>query len=218
MKAIIFDLDGVVADTGSAHYRSWQRLADEEGLPFDQDQYQALLGRTREDSLDLLVRRVPLAVDKRTDMLARKQAYFAVELAAMGPADALPGVVALLDDARNAELKIGLASSSRNARAVLSQLGLLDRFEAIADGNTVARPKPAPDIFLWTADALGVGPANCVVLEDSTAGVEAAIAAGCEVVSVGHHPLTARHLATLENVNLTGLLGAEPATLDHFTL
>jgi beta-phosphoglucomutase len=208
MKAIIFDLDGVVADTSAAHYRSWQRLADEEGYAFDEGRYRALLGRTREDSLDLLVRGAPLAIEQRRDMLARKQAYFAVELAQMGPDDALPGVVSLLDAARDAGLKIGLASSSRNARAVLAQLRLIDRFEVIADGGTVARPKPAPDIFLWTAAALNVEPTDCVVLEDSVAGVEAAIAARCHVVSIGHEPIATHHLASLQDVTLV-MLGKE---------
>jgi beta-phosphoglucomutase len=202
MKAIIFDLDGVVADTSDAHYRSWQRLADEEDYPFDKERYRALLGRTREDSLELLVAGAALSGAKRNDMLARKQTYFAIELAQMRPDHVLPGVVPLLDAARSAGIKLGLASSSRNARAVLAQLAMNDRFQVIADGCTVARPKPAPDIFLWTADALGVDPVDCLVLEDSAAGVEAAIAAGCHVVSVGPEPIAVHHRASLADATL----------------
>ena len=152
MTALIFDLDGVVADTTPAHYRSWRRLADEEGIAFDSVRYQALLGRTREDSLGLLMQGTSVSVERRTDMLARKQAYFLDELARMGPDDVLPGVAALLDEAHRAGLRVGLASSSRNACAVLARLGIERRFHVIADGATVARPKPAPDIFFWTAE------------------------------------------------------------------
>lgn len=196
MKAFIFDLDGVVADTAAAHLRSWQRLADEHGFAFDEDARAAVLGRTREDSLQLIVGTVDAATT--AEWLQAKQRYFQSELETMGPDDALPGVIDLLHEARATGLGLALASSSRNATAVLAQLRIADLFDIVADGATVAHPKPAPDIFLWCATQLGVAPTDCVVFEDSAAGVQAARAGGFPAVSIGaHHAGATWHRATL---------------------
>jgi len=206
MTALIFDLDGVVADTNDAHYRSWQRLADEEGVPFDRAANDALLGLTRADSLDVLLGEHRLDAAARADWLARKQAYFLAELATMGPQDMLPGVADLLAAARAAAVPCALASSSRNARAVIDRLGIAAHFAVIADGTSVARPKPAPDIFLHVAERLGLAPRRCLVIEDSPAGVKAAVAGGFPLASVGSAVRTPHHFPTLSGVTLADLL------------
>ena len=213
MKALIFDLDGVVADTAAAHRRSWARLAAEEGVAFDDDRARALLGLTREDSLEVFRGDRDLSAAERADWLARKQRYFQEKLAEMGPDDALPGVRALLSEARAVGLPCALASSSRNARAVLDRLALADAFAVIADGASVAHPKPAPDIFLLAARALGVAPAEAVVIEDSAAGAEAAWRGGFALVTVGPVSLSAHHLPDLAGVGIEALrsLVAVPA-------
>lgn len=183
--AFVFDLDGVVADTVEPHYRSWQRLADEEGLPFDRAANAALLGRERLDALKVLAGDRELAPDVASAWAERKQRYFLEELEHFGPADLLPGVADLLAEARSLGVPLGLASSSRNARLVLERTGLARAFDAVADGTTVARAKPAPDIFVWTAGRLGVVPARAVVFEDAPAGVAAALAGGFPVVGLG---------------------------------
>lgn len=205
MKALIFDLDGVVADTAALHDRSWQRLADEEGIPFGEDTRAALLGRTREDSLRLFAGDRDLNDAARANWLARKQAYFLEDLAAMRADAALPGVVDLLVEARGTGLATALASSSRNARAVIKRLGITDLFDVVADGTTVARPKPAPDIFLWVSDSLGVSPRDCVVFEDADAGVAAARAGGFAVVSVAPALDADATFASLEGVTLASI-------------
>lgn len=206
MTALIFDLDGVVADTSGAHYRSWQRLADEEGVPFDTRANVRLLGRTRADSLDLFLDGRAIDAATRADWLARKQAYFLVELAHMGPDDALPGVVPLLHEARAAGLPTALASSSSNARAVIGKLGIAALFDVVGDGLTVARPKPAPDIFVWAAAQLGVAPAQCVVFEDSAAGIAAGHAGGFPVIGIGRDADTAVRVDDLGGVTLADVL------------
>ncbi|OQW43556.1 MAG: hypothetical protein A4S12_04780 [Proteobacteria bacterium SG_bin5] len=202
MKALIFDLDGVVADSAAAHRRSWERLAAEEGVTFDP---RALLGLTREDSLDVFLGARALDAGERADWLARKQAYFQDELAAMGPDDALPGVRALLAEAAAAGVPCALASSSRNARAVLDRLELRAAFAFVADGASVAHPKPAPDIFLLAARALGMAPADALVIEDAAAGAEAARAGGFGLVTVGPERRSPRHFTSLAGVTLAEL-------------
>jgi beta-phosphoglucomutase len=184
LAGLIFDVDGVLADTVELHFHSWRRLADDLGWPFTREANEALRGRSRGDALDLFLdgRRTETPT---ADLLEQKNRYFLEALAELSPADVAPGVLALLDAARARGLRVGVASGSRNARRVCERLGLLDRFDAFADGATVARGKPHPDLFVWVAGALGLAPPACVVIEDAEAGVEAALAGGFRVVGVG---------------------------------
>ena len=203
MSALIFDMDGVVANTVPAHYRSWQRLADEEGVRFDEPRNALLLGRTRQDSLAIFAQGLSLDAATTAQWSWRKQAYFLDELAAMTPADTLPGVRELLQEAQALSLGTALASSSRNAHAVLARLELAGMFDVVADGATVAKPKPAPDIFLWTAQALGQRPQDCVVFEDSAAGAEAALAGGFRLCALGfEEPRAAWQRPSLDGVSV----------------
>jgi HAD superfamily hydrolase (TIGR01509 family) len=118
-------------------------------------------------------------------MMARKNATYVASLASLRPEDALPGARALVDGARARGLCTAIASSSRNARTVLAALGMVESFDAIADGASVERAKPAPDLFLHAAALLDVAPGACVVLEDARSGVDAALAAGMRAVGVG---------------------------------
>ncbi len=185
MQAVIFDLDGVLTDTAEGHYLSWKRLCDEAGIPFDRAMNEQLRGRRRADSLRLILG--DRQVDEATfeAMLVRKNAYYHEYLATLTPEALLPGIPALLEALDAAGIPYAVGSASRNARRVLAQLGILERFAFVGDGNTVARAKPAPDLFLAIADALAVLPTGCVVVEDAHAGVEAALRGGFGVVGVG---------------------------------
>ena len=207
IRALIFDLDGVITDTVEYHYRSWKRLADEEGLPFTRADNAALRSVSRRESLNRLLK--GRAVDEATAQawMARKQAYFITYLQAMTPADVLPGVRDLLDDAHASGIKTAIASSSRNARVVLEKLELTDQFEVICDAHCVVHTKPAPDLFLWTAGRLDVYPQHGLVIEDAEAGVTAARAGGFWVVGVGDEGVERAHL------RLPDLAGARFANL-----
>jgi beta-phosphoglucomutase len=185
IRAVIFDLDGVLTDTAEYHYLAWQELADAEGLPFDREANEALRGVSRADSLRLLLD--GREVDETTfdRMMADKNARYVELLADMSPADLLPGAAELVDACRERGLRVAIGSSSKNAPAVLAALGIADRFDAIADGTSVEVAKPAPDLFLAAADMLDVAPDACAVVEDAAAGVDAALAAGMLAVGVG---------------------------------
>lgn len=185
VQAIIFDLDGVLTDTAEFHYRAWQQLADRYDLAFDREANEQLRGVSRSDSLRLLLGDRDVTGTEFEAMMAEKNATYVDALAGMGPNDALPGARALVDACRERGLRVAIGSSSRNARTVLDALELTDRFDAIADGDTVAAAKPAPDLFLAAAEMLEVAPAGCVVVEDAAAGVDAALAAGMWAVGVG---------------------------------
>jgi beta-phosphoglucomutase len=185
VRAIIFDLDGVLTDTAEFHYLGWKRLADEEGLTFDRQRNDALRGVSRGESLLLVLGGREVDPDRFEEMMARKNRYYLELLEGLSARDALPGAVELVRAAKERGLKVAIGSSSRNASFVLERLGIADLFDAVADGHSVERAKPAPDLFLRAAELLGVPPASCLVLEDAASGVDAALAAGMVAVGIG---------------------------------
>ncbi|CAN5225155.1 hypothetical protein BH24CHL7_BH24CHL7_06840 [soil metagenome] len=185
IRGLIFDLDGVITDTAESHYLAWQRLADEEGLPFDRAANEALRGISRRQSLDKLLNGRAVSEAQAEAMMTRKNTYYRDLIAGITPADLLPGALEVVEQARRRRLKTAIGSASKNARDVLERLQVADRFDAICDGHSVSRPKPAPDLFLAAASALKLKPAECVVFEDAADGVAAALAAGMLTVGIG---------------------------------
>lgn len=186
-RALIFDLDGVLTDTAHTHYEAWQRLADEIGVPFDRQVNERLKGVDRMASLSIILERAPRVYGEaeRRALADRKNGYYVQAIQQFGPQDLFAGVLRVLDEARAQGLKIGLASASRNAPALLEKLGIADRFDYIADSGRIRRAKPDPEIFLDVAAALGVPPSQCIGIEDAAAGVEAIHAAGMAAVGIG---------------------------------
>ena len=185
VQGFIFDLDGVLTDTAEFHYRAWQRLADEENLPFDRQANEALRGVSRRESLLKIVGDRSYSEAQLQEMMDRKNHYYVESIQDIAPTDLLPGARELLNELRQAGIKIALGSASKNARPVIEKLGIADLMDAIADGHSVDRPKPAPDLFLFAADQLGLQPDQCVVVEDAAAGIEAAIAAKMLTIGLG---------------------------------
>lgn len=186
-RALIFDLDGVLTDTARTHYNAWKRIADENGLAFDETVNERLKGVDRETSLEIILRhsgRILDAEHKRA-LTERKNAYYREAIASLGPQDLFPGVVRLLDQARARGLKLAVASASRNASFLLERLGIADRFDAVADAATIQHAKPDPEIFLRVADVLGVPPSECIGIEDSAAGIAAIKSAGMAAIGIG---------------------------------
>jgi kojibiose phosphorylase len=185
IRGVIFDLDGVLTETAEYHYRGWQRLADEEGIPFDRQTNEAMRGLSRRDSLLHLLGGSTRTEEQIEEMMERKNRYYLESIKDITSADLLPGAVELLDELRSAGIKVGLGSASKNAKEVIERLGIGDRVDTISDGYSVAHSKPAPDLFLHAAEQLGLAPEHCVVVEDAGSGVEAALAAGMLAVGLG---------------------------------
>ena len=185
LSALIFDLDGVITDTAEFHFLAWSRLAQEEGIPFTREDNEALRGVSRRESLNRMLK--GRAIDEATAQawMERKNNYYLAYLESITPDYRLPGVMRLLEAARGAGMRLGIASASKNARLVLDKLELLDAFDAIGDGYSVVNPKPAPDLFIWVAGRLGVSPLQAAVFEDAEAGIEAARAGGFWTVGIG---------------------------------
>lgn len=210
IAAVIFDLDGVIAHTVYFHYLSWQQLADEEGIPFDKQIHdEGMLGLNREDALRYLLGNRELSATQQQLLLNRKNDYYLQLINELDRTHLLPGIGNLLVELHTAGVKIALGSSSKNAELVLQRLGIEHFFNFMADGNSVSRLKPSPDVFLYAAESLGVAPANCLVVEDAPAGVAAGLAAGMWVLGVGPYERLARShvvLPTLQGISWADIL------------
>jgi beta-phosphoglucomutase len=205
----IFDLDGVLTDTAEYHYRGWQRLADELGIAFDRQRNEALRGVSRRRSLELLLDGRTYPEAQMQEMMDRKNRYYQELLEQITPDDLLPGVRPLLDEIHAADIKIAIGSASKNAREVVQRLRLESDIDCLADGYSVVRPKPAPDLFVYAAGLLQVWVSACVVFEDAEAGVEAAKTAGMHTVGLGPPGRVGRAdlvLPDLAHVTLAGIL------------
>ena len=185
IRGFIFDLDGVLTDTAEYHYRSWQRLTTEEDILFTRDDNEALRGIPRRRSLMLVLKGREYSEANIQEMLARKNRYYLELIRDIGPRDVLPGMRELLVEIRQAGLKSALGSASRNAREVIERLGIAYLLDAISDGSSVERLKPAPDLFLHAAGQLHLNADECVVVEDAAAGIEAALAGGFHTLGLG---------------------------------
>ncbi len=187
LQAFILDLDGVITDTAKYHFRAWKRLADEEDIPFTREDNEQLRGVSRRRSLELLLGEhiADYTEDQMQEMMDRKNGYYQTFLESITTDDFLPGARELIDEIKQRGFKVAVGSASRNTRIVLEKLQITDEFDGIADGHSVTRAKPAPDIFVHAAGQVGVPAANCAVVEDAESGVQAALTAGMVAIGVG---------------------------------
>lgn len=186
-KAIIFDLDGVIVDTAKFHYLAWRKLANGLGFDISIEQNEQLKGVSRVHSLQYILGWGGKEVSEEDfeRLMSSKNEDYLARIAHMNEEDLLPGVKKILDYLTENEIPFALGSASKNARPILKGLNIEERFRAIVDGNDVSKAKPDPEVFLIAAEKLGVPPQECVVFEDSVAGVEAANRAGMMSIGIG---------------------------------
>lgn len=209
-KAIIFDLDGVLTDTSEYHYQAWKHLADDEHIPFTHQENDAhLRGIGRRESLMYIIRDKRYSEDQIEEMMDRKNRYYNDLIKDMSPNDLVAGGRALLQEIRGAEIKIAIASASKNCHTVLERLGITNLLDGVADGLSVVNGKPAPDLFVYAAGLVQVHTNDCLGVEDADAGIEAIKTAGMRALGIG--PKERFHkadkvLPSLENKHLQDML------------
>lgn len=186
-KGIIFDLDGVICSTDEYHYRAWKQLADRIGVPFDRTVNNRLRGVSRMESLEIILEKSPVAYSEaeKQAMAAEKNELYRTLLAQMSPRDLSDEVRETLERLRAAGLQLAIGSSSKNTPLILGRIGLDNWFDAVSDGNNIARSKPDPEVFLKAAGMLQLSPADCLVVEDALSGAQAGHAGGFAVACVG---------------------------------
>ena len=186
IKAVIFDLDGVIVSTDDCHYEAWKKMADEEGIYFDKTINNRLRGVSRMESLEIVLERAEkeYSEEEKLQLAERKNGYYKEFITKLTPNDILPGAKENLEELRKNGIKIAIGSSSKNTPVILKQIGLDNYFDAVSDGNNITNSKPDPEVFLKAADMLGIPYEECMIVEDADAGIEAGKRAGMKTVSV----------------------------------
>ena len=186
-KCFIFDLDGVIVDTAKYHYQAWKSLANELGIDFSVEQNEQLKGVSRIDSLKKILKWAGRTLDpiEFQNKMNQKNANYIEYISGMNTSELLPDVDRVLKYLTNKEQYITLGSASKNARPILDKVKITGLFDAIVDGNDVSKAKPNPEVFLRAAKQTKSKTKNCIVFEDSVAGIQAANKAGMTSVGIG---------------------------------
>ncbi len=187
IECVIFDLDGVLVSTDALHYEAWRTLAKRHGIPYTPADNRRQRGVSRMESLEIVLEKASRAFssEEKARMAEEKNEVYTALLGALSPKDLLPGVQQSLGYLQRQGVLVAVGSSSKNTRRIMALTGLSGSIPFVADGNDVSFSKPAPDIFLLAAQKAGTAPAQCLVVEDADAGVQAARAAGMRVLGVG---------------------------------
>jgi len=200
-QGVIFDLDGVICSTDEYHYLAWKALADRLGIPFDRERNNLLRGVSRMQSLEIILEKSEKAYSdgEKAAFAEEKNTLYRKLLSLMSPDDLSQDVKTTLNALRGAGLLLAIGSSSKNTPYILQRIGLDGFFDAAADGNCITHSKPHPEVFLKAAEMLGLAPADCLVVEDAHAGVEAAAAGGFACAAMGDAKEDARAAWHLEH-------------------
>jgi beta-phosphoglucomutase len=188
IKAIIFDLDGVLVDTARYHDQAWEELATGFGYALTEADRHALKGRSRADSLEYILEQAgweDADPAQKSRWLQAKNARYLELVEELTPHDAAEGAQDLLGHLREAGIKLALGSASQNATKVLSKIGMEGAFDSVVDGTRTTRSKPDPQVFEMAASDLGLEPKDCIVIEDAQAGIQAALAGGFRTIGLG---------------------------------
>ena len=211
MKGVIFDWDGVVIDSSAEHERAWEILAEEISQPLPDGHFKRGFGKKNEVIIPEILgwAKNPEEIQK----LAERKETIYRELVRQRGVQILPGARELLTALRHEGIPRAIGSSTprQNLEAIFAATGLREFFDAVTCGDDVIHGKPAPDIFLLAAEKLALAPADCLVIEDAHAGIEAARRAGIPVLAVA----TTNPLADLAYADgaLESLAEATPALL-----
>lgn len=188
LKALIFDLDGVIVTTEHNHFIAWKRTAESLGIPFEEEHNELLKGVSRVDSLKKILElgSKTISTEEFDELLISKNEFYVDSIQDLNQTDLLPGVLSLLQEARSKGIQLGIGSSSKNANFILKLLKIDHFFDVVIDGNGVEHPKPHPEVFLNGAKALSLAPSECIVFEDAASGITAAKAGGFIAIAVGN--------------------------------
>ena len=189
LKGLLFDLDGVLADTAQYHLLAWRELAERLNIDLPAAADADLRGRSRLDSLNLLLQYghelEQFSAAEKASLMAEKNRHYQALVKRLTPQALLPGIADLLAAAQADGVMMAVASSSQNAPLILDQLGIADFFAGVADPTKVQHGKPAPDIYQAAQALLGLDADEVIGFEDAPAGVAAIKAAGQFAVGIG---------------------------------
>jgi HAD superfamily hydrolase (TIGR01509 family) len=183
LRAVIFDMDGVILDSQPYHFAVEDKMCQEMGIDVSTEESNSFVGMAGDRVWGYLKNKFGLSQSIQELMAYENKARIAY-FSSLGNLYPIPGVVGFMKELRQQGIKIALASSS-SAEVIdifISKMGIRDFFQKIISGDAVEKGKPDPDIFLHAAAALGENPADCIVIEDSANGVKAAKLAGMKCI------------------------------------
>lgn len=201
-RGVIFDLDGVIVDTAGYHFEAWKRLANSLGTDFTKEQNEQLKGVGRVESLQMILNWADIFKSEEEQGRLRiiKNDWYLELITNMDEREILPGVREMLESLNNHGIRIALGSASKNAVTILKAVNLIDYFEVIIDGTKTTRSKPDPQTFELGAEALNLSPSDCVVIEDSIKGIEAAKRGGFDTIGIGKPEILKANVITINDL------------------
>jgi len=187
LKGFIFDLDGVITDTSRLHYAAWKVITDKLKLPFNEEINERLKGVSRMESLEIILERSDKKYleQEKLKIADEKNNIYREFVNQLNEKDLFPGVNGLLTELNKKGWKLAIGSASRNAKTIIKKLGIEQFFDYIVDVDKVYASKPHPDIFVNAANEMNLVCNECIVVEDSIAGILAAKRAGMFTVGIG---------------------------------
>lgn len=205
MKAFIFDLDGVLVSTDKYHYQAWKKMADDEGIYFDEKINDRLRGVSRMASLGIVLERAgrQYTEEEKVALANKKNDLYRDLLKNLTPMDRLAGVTETLEKLRADGFLLAVGSSSKNTPTILDKIGYGGYFDAVSDGNNITKSKPDPEVFVKAAEMLKLPAEECFVVEDAKAGIDAAKAGGFVSVGIGdaaHYDKTDYKILTMSDI------------------
>lgn len=186
IKGIIFDFDGVLVLTEKYHYSAWKQVLDAENIYIDEAMYDKLRGLSRIDTLNQILKITNKEYsEKQKEILANKKNEIYKEyLKELGPSDISCDLIKTLLALKEKNIKLAIASSSKNATNIAKQTDLLKYFDVIVDGNQIKKAKPDPEVFLKAATKLNLSVNECLIVEDAISGIDAGIAGGFKTIGI----------------------------------
>jgi beta-phosphoglucomutase len=194
-KGFIFDLDGVIVDTAKYHFLAWKELANSIGIDFTETQNEKLKGVSRVKSLEKILEWGNISINQIEfeNLMSKKNEDYLGYIKEMDESEILSDIPKVLEFLQKEQQGIALGSASKNARMILEKVNLFNTFNYIVDGNDVIKGKPDPEVFLKASELLEVSAENCIVFEDSVAGIQAANNA--HMISIGIGDVNTLHEA-----------------------
>ncbi|RXI22279.1 beta-phosphoglucomutase [Pediococcus pentosaceus] len=209
IKGFAFDLDGVIADTAKFHSQAWHNIADQIKVPWTPTLAASLKGVSRMDSLELILesgnRQADFSLAEKQALAEQKNNEYQLLIAKLTPNDILPGIQAFLDELRQHDYRLVLASASKNAPGILEHLKVTEYFAAIVDPGLLKAGKPDPEIFEKAAQALHLPTNHVAGIEDSAAGIQSINAAGELSIGIGDLPEAQIQFDATNEVSLAGI-------------
>lgn len=188
-RAMIFDMDGVLTSSSDEHFAAWRILASDLGFGLPDELEVLTKGVSRMDSLEIILKhghmKDAFTREQKNELASRKNAIYVDMISKFTPSDLLPGAAQLLEACKSRNIKVALASASRNGPLLMERLGIRHYFDYVVNPAEIVHGKPAPDIFLKAAGELGIEPRFCAGIEDAVAGIRSIKAAGMIAVGIG---------------------------------